>query len=80
MSKSYGKYKTIGAWYEAHANTEYYRCRRRSFRTKNRHIIRNMLETKALTILMNFIPILGNIERIIGNSLLTEHLNFIASI
>lgn len=49
MSKSYGKYKTIGVWYEAHANTEYYRCRRRSFRTKNRHIIRNMLANKSIT-------------------------------
>lgn len=80
MSKSYGKYKTIGVWYEAHANTEYYRCRRRSFRTKNRHIIRNMLANKSITILMNYIPILGNIKRTIGKNLRMEHLNFITVI
>lgn len=48
MSKGYGRYKTIGVWCEAHANTEYYRRRRRSFRAQNRHIIRNVLANKSI--------------------------------
>lgn len=48
MSKSYGKYKTIGVWGKVRANTEYYRYRRVSFRNRNRQIIRNILANKSI--------------------------------
>lgn len=41
MSKSYGRYKTIGIC--TGSNTEYYRDRVRSFRTKNKQRLRNAL-------------------------------------
>lgn len=46
MSKSYGKYKTIGVCYGS--NTEYYRDRYRAFRNKNKQIIRNILANKSI--------------------------------
>lgn len=41
MSKSYGKYKTMGICYGS--NTEYYRHRRRHQRHVNKHRIRNTM-------------------------------------
>lgn len=41
MSKSYGKYKTVGIC--TGSNTSYYKDRRRKERTKNKQIIRNMM-------------------------------------
>lgn len=46
MSKSYGRYKTIGICYGS--NTQYYRDRARSFRHKNRQIIRNIIANKNI--------------------------------
>lgn len=40
MSKSYGKYKTVGMF--DGNNTEYYRACNRYSRSKNRQIVRNM--------------------------------------
>lgn len=41
MSKSYGKYKTIGIC--TGSNTEFYRDRNRRVRTKNKNNIRNLI-------------------------------------
>ncbi len=46
MSKSYGKYITVGFCYGS--NTEYYRDRNRYFRNKNRQIIRNLVANKNI--------------------------------
>ncbi len=41
MSKSYGKYKTVGALYGS--NTEFYRKRNQYVRRKNKFILKNLL-------------------------------------
>lgn len=46
MSKSYGKYKTIGCCWGS--NTEYYRDRNRRLRNKDRQNIRNLLANKPI--------------------------------
>ena len=47
MSKSYGKYKTVGVC--CGSNTEYYRDRYRVFRNKNKQIIRNIIANKSIS-------------------------------
>ena len=46
MSKSYGRYKTVGICYGS--NTEFYRDRRRHERVVNKQQIRNLLANKNI--------------------------------